>query len=134
MSVVDVIDSIGGRLSRSTADLGDGAACGEGARASSSGAAFSSDGGGAGSTSLGSSSASRFSRDQRATKLSGSLIDRSPARLCEEPEQRARRTGPAGILNSAYREAPGLTLSAGTSEVMLQIIAAAFDSMADEEH
>ena len=32
-------------------------------------------------------------------------------------------------LDSAYREAPGLTLSAGTSEVMLQIMAAEFDSI-----
>ncbi|MEU8080267.1 acyl-CoA dehydrogenase family protein [Catellatospora citrea] len=50
------------------------------------------------------------------------------------PEQRADRTGPARILNSAYREAPGLTLSAGTSEVMLQIMAAAFDSLAHQEN
>ncbi|MFE9455071.1 acyl-CoA dehydrogenase family protein [Streptomyces sp. NPDC006739] len=34
------------------------------------------------------------------------------------------RGGIAGMLEAAYREAPGLTLSAGTSEVMLQIIAA----------
>jgi alkylation response protein AidB-like acyl-CoA dehydrogenase len=45
------------------------------------------------------------------------------------PEQRANRTRAAEILDSAYREAPGLTLSAGTSEVMLQIMAAAFDSL-----
>ncbi|MFR9673255.1 acyl-CoA dehydrogenase family protein [Streptomyces sp. TR06-5] len=49
------------------------------------------------------------------------------------PEQRATRTGPAVTLDSAYREAPGLTLSAGTSEVMLQIIAAAFDSLGQEK-
>ncbi|MER5766360.1 acyl-CoA dehydrogenase family protein [Streptomyces sp. NPDC001985] len=45
------------------------------------------------------------------------------------PEQRANRTGAAVTLDSAHREAPGLTLSAGTSEVMLQIMAAAFDSI-----
>lgn len=45
------------------------------------------------------------------------------------PEQRASRTRAARILDSAHREAPGLTLSAGTSEVMLQIVAAAFDSL-----
>ncbi|MFE4594070.1 acyl-CoA dehydrogenase family protein [Streptomyces laurentii] len=50
------------------------------------------------------------------------------------PEQRADRTGAAATLDSAYREAPGLTLSAGTSEVMLQIVAAAFDSIGQEEH
>ncbi|GAB4052467.1 acyl-CoA dehydrogenase family protein [Catellatospora paridis] len=50
------------------------------------------------------------------------------------PEQRADRTRSARILNSAYREAPGLTLSAGTSEVMLQIMAAAFDSLEHQEH
>lgn len=45
------------------------------------------------------------------------------------PEQRADRSRAAAILDSAYREAPGLTLSAGTSEVMLQIMAAALDSV-----
>ncbi|MFE6829201.1 acyl-CoA dehydrogenase family protein [Streptomyces sp. NPDC057690] len=35
----------------------------------------------------------------------------------------APRRHAAGMLEAAYREAPGLTLSAGTSEVMLQIIA-----------
>lgn len=45
------------------------------------------------------------------------------------PEQRANRGRSAAILDSAYREAPGLTLSAGTSEVMLQIVAAAFDTI-----
>jgi alkylation response protein AidB-like acyl-CoA dehydrogenase len=49
------------------------------------------------------------------------------------PEQRANRTRAAVTLNSAYREAPGLTLSAGTSEVMLQIMAAAFDSIGQEK-
>jgi alkylation response protein AidB-like acyl-CoA dehydrogenase len=49
------------------------------------------------------------------------------------PEQRANRTKAALTLDSAYREAPGLTLSAGTSEVMLQIMAAAFDSLGQEE-
>jgi alkylation response protein AidB-like acyl-CoA dehydrogenase len=49
------------------------------------------------------------------------------------PRQRADRTSAAVILDSAYREAPGLTLSAGTSEVMLQIIAAAFDSIGQEK-
>jgi alkylation response protein AidB-like acyl-CoA dehydrogenase len=49
------------------------------------------------------------------------------------PEQRANRTRAAMTLNSAYREAPGLTLSAGTSEVMLQIMAAAFDSIGQEK-
>ncbi|WP_218011122.1 acyl-CoA dehydrogenase family protein [Herbidospora mongoliensis] len=45
------------------------------------------------------------------------------------PRQRADRTRAAVTLDSAYREAPGLTLSAGTSEVMLQIMAAEFDSI-----
>ena len=49
------------------------------------------------------------------------------------PEQRANRTRAAVTLDSAYREAPGLTLSAGTSEVMLQIVAAAFDSIGQEK-
>ncbi len=48
-------------------------------------------------------------------------------------EQRANRTPAATILDSAYREAPGLTLSAGTSEVMLQIVAATFDSLGQEK-
>ena len=50
------------------------------------------------------------------------------------PEQRANRGAAVLTLDSAYREAPGLTLSAGTSEVMLQIMAAAFDSVGPEEH
>jgi alkylation response protein AidB-like acyl-CoA dehydrogenase len=50
------------------------------------------------------------------------------------PAQRASRTRVALTLDSAYREAPGLTLSAGTSEVMLQIVAAAFDSIGQEKH
>lgn len=50
------------------------------------------------------------------------------------PGQRAGRSPAVLTLDSAYREAPGLTLSAGTSEVMLQIIAAAFDSLELEEH
>lgn len=49
------------------------------------------------------------------------------------PEQRAHRTGAAMVLESAYREAPGLTLSAGTSEVMLQIMAASLDSTGQED-
>ncbi|MFF0430537.1 MULTISPECIES: acyl-CoA dehydrogenase family protein [unclassified Streptomyces] len=49
------------------------------------------------------------------------------------PEQRANRTRAAMTLESAYREAPGLTLSAGTSEVMLQIMAASFDSIGQED-
>jgi alkylation response protein AidB-like acyl-CoA dehydrogenase len=49
------------------------------------------------------------------------------------PGQRADRTRAVTILDSAFREAPGLTLSAGTSEVMLQIVAAAFDSVGREE-
>ena len=49
------------------------------------------------------------------------------------PEQRANHTRAVVTLDSAYREAPGLTLSAGTSEVMLQIIAAAFDSIGQEK-
>jgi alkylation response protein AidB-like acyl-CoA dehydrogenase len=48
------------------------------------------------------------------------------------PGQRADRTRAAVTLESAYREAPGLTLSAGTSEVMLQIVAAAFGSVGQE--
>ncbi|MEU6256010.1 acyl-CoA dehydrogenase family protein [Streptomyces sp. NPDC047043] len=50
------------------------------------------------------------------------------------PEQRADRTRAALTLDSAFREAPGLTLSAGTSEVMLQIMATGFDSIGQEEH
>lgn len=50
------------------------------------------------------------------------------------PGQRASRAGAVTTLDSALREAPGLTLSAGTSEVMLQIMAAAFDSIEQEEH
>jgi alkylation response protein AidB-like acyl-CoA dehydrogenase len=50
------------------------------------------------------------------------------------PEQRANRTRAVVTLDSAYREAPGLTLSAGTSEVMLQIMAAGFDSIGQEKH
>lgn len=50
------------------------------------------------------------------------------------PEQRANRARAAVILDSAYREAPGTTLSAGTSEVMLQITAAGFDSIGQEKH
>lgn len=42
------------------------------------------------------------------------------------------RTPATVVLDSAYREAPGLTLSAGTSEVMLQIVATAFDSLGQE--
>lgn len=49
------------------------------------------------------------------------------------PAERASRTSAAMILDSAHREAPGLTLSAGTSEVMLQIVAAAFDSIGQEK-
>ncbi|MFY1636539.1 acyl-CoA dehydrogenase family protein [Solwaraspora sp. WMMB335] len=46
----------------------------------------------------------------------------------------ARTPSPAtAILDSAYREAPGLTLSAGTSEVMLQIVTTAFDSFGQEK-
>lgn len=48
------------------------------------------------------------------------------------PEQRANRAMAAVTLDCAYREAPGLTLSAGTSEVMLQIMAAGFDSIGQE--
>ncbi|MFF8393074.1 acyl-CoA dehydrogenase family protein [Streptomyces sp. NPDC016172] len=33
----------------------------------------------------------------------------------------------AALLESAYREAPGLTLSAGTSQMMLELVASAFD-------
>jgi alkylation response protein AidB-like acyl-CoA dehydrogenase len=50
-----------------------------------------------------------------------------------DPRQRADRVEAAVTLDSAYREAPGLTLSAGTSEVMLQIITAAFDPTGQEE-
>lgn len=50
------------------------------------------------------------------------------------PEQRANRASAAVTLDSAYREAPGLTLSAGTSEVMLQIMAAEFDSIGQEKY
>lgn len=51
-----------------------------------------------------------------------------------DAEQWARGTGAAVTLDSAYREAPGLTLSAGTSEVMLQIMASAFDSIGQEKN
>ncbi|MFG1914994.1 acyl-CoA dehydrogenase family protein [Micromonospora sp. NPDC048898] len=50
------------------------------------------------------------------------------------PGQRAYRSKFSLILDSAYREAPGLTLSAGTSEVMLQIMATAFDSIGQQEN
>lgn len=50
------------------------------------------------------------------------------------PGQRADRGAAVLTLDSAHREAPGLTLSAGTSEVMLQIVAAAFDTLGPEEH
>lgn len=40
------------------------------------------------------------------------------------PDQRADARPAADILEAAYREGPGLTLSAGTSEMMLQIICA----------
>ncbi|QGV77874.1 acyl-CoA dehydrogenase family protein [Streptomyces ficellus] len=50
-----------------------------------------------------------------------------------DPGQRADRAPAAVVLDSAYREAPGLTLSAGTSEVMLQIMATAFDSLGQEK-
>jgi alkylation response protein AidB-like acyl-CoA dehydrogenase len=50
-----------------------------------------------------------------------------------DARQRGNRVEAAVTLDSAYREAPGLTLSAGTSEVMLQIIAAAFDSIGQEK-
>src|SRR6202044_1905195 len=36
--------------------------------------------------------------------------------------------GPATILASAYLEAPGVTLAGGTSEIMLQLIAASLDT------
>lgn len=49
-----------------------------------------------------------------------------------DARQRAGRTRAAVTLDSALREAPGLTLSAGTSEVMLQIMATAFDSIGQE--
>jgi alkylation response protein AidB-like acyl-CoA dehydrogenase len=45
-------------------------------------------------------------------------------------DQRARKLPAAQVLDSARREAPGLTISAGTSEVMLQIVASALDSAA----
>lgn len=48
------------------------------------------------------------------------------------PEQRANRTRAVVTLDSAYREAPGVTLSAGASEVMLQIMAAALDTIEQE--
>ncbi|MGH3159867.1 MAG: acyl-CoA dehydrogenase family protein [Streptosporangiaceae bacterium] len=47
------------------------------------------------------------------------------------PAQRAAG-GQADVLAQAYREAPGLTLSAGTSEVMLQLVVAGFDTIAEE--
>jgi alkylation response protein AidB-like acyl-CoA dehydrogenase len=50
------------------------------------------------------------------------------------PEQRADRARAVLTLDSAYREAPGLTLSAGTSEVMLQIMTVAFDSIGQQEY
>jgi alkylation response protein AidB-like acyl-CoA dehydrogenase len=50
------------------------------------------------------------------------------------PAQRARALPAARILDSARREAPGLTLSAGTSEVMLQIVASGLHSAAQEGH
>ncbi|GLY28382.1 acyl-CoA dehydrogenase family protein [Kineosporia sp. NBRC 101731] len=50
------------------------------------------------------------------------------------PQQRADRHRTVLALDSACREAPGLTLSAGTSEVMLQIMATAFDSLGSERY
>lgn len=43
--------------------------------------------------------------------------------------QKLQRSRNAVALDSAYREAPGLTLSAGTSEVMLQIISATLETV-----
>ncbi len=41
---------------------------------------------------------------------------------------------PAALLETAYREAPGLTMAGGTSDVMLQIIASlALDGLAEED-
>jgi alkylation response protein AidB-like acyl-CoA dehydrogenase len=53
------------------------------------------------------------------------------AAVLPDPAQRAAG-GPAEVLAQAYREAPGLTLSAGTSEVMLQLVVAGFDTIAEE--
>jgi alkylation response protein AidB-like acyl-CoA dehydrogenase len=52
-----------------------------------------------------------------ATKLWCSETARSVAWWCAESAE------PSAIVDAAYREAPGLTLSAGTSEMMLELLA-----------
>lgn len=54
-----------------------------------------------------------------ATKLWCSETARSVAWWCAESAE------PSAVLDAAYREAPGLTLSAGTSEMMLELVASA---------
>jgi len=54
-----------------------------------------------------------------ATKLWCSETARSVAWWCAE----TAGPGQSAVLDSAYREAPGLTLSAGTSEMMLELVA-----------
>lgn len=54
-----------------------------------------------------------------ATKLWCSETARSVAWWCAE----SVGPGRSAVLDSAYREAPGLTLSAGTSEMMLELVA-----------
>jgi alkylation response protein AidB-like acyl-CoA dehydrogenase len=57
-----------------------------------------------------------------ATKLWCAETARSVAWWCAETAGPAALRQP-GVLESAYREAPGLTLSAGTSEMMLELVA-----------
>ncbi|HEX4063972.1 MAG TPA: acyl-CoA dehydrogenase family protein [Streptosporangiaceae bacterium] len=64
-----------------------------------------------------------------ASELASSIAGWAAA--LPSPAQRAAG-GQAEVLAQAYREAPGLTLSAGTSEVMLQLVAAGFDTIAEE--
>ncbi|WP_430791097.1 acyl-CoA dehydrogenase family protein [Actinoplanes sp. G11-F43] len=70
----------------------------------------------------------KYHSSELAQSIAGWAVD------IPSPAQRASRTPAAVTLDSAYREAPGLTLSAGTSEVMLQIMAAALDSVGEEKH
>jgi alkylation response protein AidB-like acyl-CoA dehydrogenase len=64
-----------------------------------------------------------------ASELASSIAGWAAA--LPSPAQRAAG-GQAEVLAQAYREAPGLTLSAGTSEVMLQLVVAGFDTIAEE--
>lgn len=64
-----------------------------------------------------------------ATKLWCSETARSVAWWCAE----TAGPGRSAVLDAAYREAPGLTLSAGTSEMMLELVASALPLPAADE-